>query len=965
MNIRSFAKRLRAFSPTTLVLAVIVGVSDSPAPGQSVSPERVDFNEQIRPIFVRHCTECHGGVKQAGDLSLVYEDQVADLLEPGNPDDSYLFQRIIADDDDERMPPPDHGDSLSQSEIATFRRWISQGAKWGKHWAYQIPKRQTPPAVNDQTWCRQPIDFFILARLEASGLKPSRDETPERWLRRASLDLIGLPPSLAFRSEFLGDVKLHGEPAYAHAVDRMLVSQGFGERWASVWFDQVRYADSRGLGLDGRRTIWKYRDWVIDAFNQDMPYDQFTLKQMAGDLLPEATLADRVATAVHRLTQSNEEGGTDDEEFRIAAVLDRVNTTWQTWQGTTFGCVQCHHHPYDPFTHEDYYRSVAFFNNTADSDLNDDWPLLRVPIDSADLVKATELTNQIDRLSEQLWQQQFDAVSDESLWQPLRTLAVSSPNTEMGVEENDEHEEFRTLGTVPRDLQITIEAPLGSLQELTAIRLTVLPLNPAKALADSEWGFVLSQFEANITVPGDIAGDDGEPQPLSFSLVVGDEANSRYEPSRSLVESSDGFAAYTRIHHPRRVVLILKDPVALRPAAKLTIRLRHKMLSGGSHPLSIKRGHLAVSSKTSLTTLVNDPPLVELKKELDSLTSQLSEIKSTTVPVMRERAPNLRRPTHVFNRGLFLTKGELVTAGIPQSLLPEGVTVTDRLQLAQWFVDPRNPLTSRVAVNRHWSRVFGTGLVSTEEDFGSTGEPPSHPGLLDDLAVRFREDYRWSVKKLLREIVLSRAYRQSSRSNETLTKRDPSNRLIARGPRNALAAEIVRDQMLVISGLLVKKMHGPPVHPPLPDGVWRPFAGGDKWKTATKGQPDRYRRSIYTYVKRSIPFPMLAVFDAPTREFCAPRRLRSNTPLQSLATLNDEAFVECAEAFSGRMREHPGSLAEQIRYGFLSATSRVASESEIEVLLRLHERVRGDSDGEMALKSVAAVLLNLDELLNQ
>ncbi len=939
---------------TTLIL-LIAAITN-----QALAQQRaIDFNQQVRPIFVQHCTECHGGVKQAADLSLVYEDSVANIVEAGRSEDSELLRRVVSEDEDERMPPPDHGTALSPKEVDVLRAWIDQGAKWGRHWAYEIPNRHPLPPVRDQTWCRQPLDFFVLARLDAQAIQPSPDEVPERWLRRVALDLTGLPPTIPFRSEFLRAVDSAGEAAYEAAVDKLLASAAFGERWASVWFDQVRYADSRGLGLDGRRTIWKYRDWVIDALNDDLPYDQFTIKQVAGDLLPEASLSDRIATAVHRLTQSNEEGGTDDEEFRIAAVLDRVNTTWQVWQATTFGCVQCHHHPYDPFTQEDYYRFVAFFNNTADSDLNDDWPLQRVPLQREDYDRASSLQALISSLRQQIWEAESTIISQQSRWQPVTQLTASG-GTEMAVEQKGNHAQFFTIGTVPTGLEINLEIPLAeSMKELTAIRLTALPLDPGKGLADSEWGFVLSQFDAKLT-----SAELRQPIALQFQQVIGDEPEPRYSPAGSLQASADGFAAFTRIHHPRHAVFVLKEAVSVAAGSQLNIKLIHKMASGGSHPLVIKRGYLDVSNDKGLAEVVNHPELQQRRKRLSELEKQLTAISKTTVPVMKERPPHLKRPTHVFTRGLFLTKDKQVDCGVPGSLLPEGVEIKDRLELARWFVDRRNPLTVRVAVNRLWARIFGSGLVTTEEDFGSTGEPPSHPKLLDDLAVRFREDYGWSTKRLLREIVLSRTYRQSSRIRDDV-KDAALNRWLARGPRNPLDAEVVRDQALAISGLLSAKMHGPPVHPPLPEGVWRPFAAGDKWATPAQGKTDRYRRSIYTYVKRSIPFPAFAAFDMPTREFCAPRRMRSNTPIQSLTTLNDETFAECKDAFANRMLAHSPDTKKQIEFGFLAATCRMPKQSELKSLDNLFQNVASKSDQGTAIRSVAAVILNLDEVLAQ
>ncbi|WP_235908963.1 DUF1553 domain-containing protein [Roseiconus nitratireducens] len=942
---------------------------DARSPGEEEVADsgEIDFNEHIRPIFTAHCTACHGGVKQAGDISFAYRDQVLPpdgwIVEPGDPEASSLIERVTSEDEDIRMPPPEHGPALSTLEIERLTQWIRQGAKWEQHWAYEQPQPQPIPTVSDADWPLRPMDNFVLKRLESEGIDPSPNATPERWLRRVTLDLTGLPPTLEDRNAFLNDVDVSGNAAYERVVDRLLGSDEYGERWASIWLDQVRYADSKGLGMDARRNIWKYRDWVIDAINRDLPYDQFTIKQIAGDLLPDPSVEDRIATAAHRLTQSNEEGGTDDEEFRVAAVLDRVNTTWQTWMGVTFGCVQCHSHPYDPFRHEEYYQFSAFFNNTADSDLDEDWPAIQAPIDPAEYPEAAELDHQIASLRDQIWQREYQLLDDDSLWQPLVDLQASSSNaTQVEVERQGDHDEYHTVGTVSRNADFTLEAPLpDGVEQLTAIRFTAMPLDPASAVADSEWGFVLSHVEAELLVPG-----EDQPQPIELSHLAIDEPNPFYDPQLSLNEkSSNGFAAYTRIHYPRQAALIPQQPVAVPEGARLRVTLKHRRFILAAFALIAKRGHLAVSDDQRFTDLLSDEELSKQRNRLAALQQQRDKIPSTSVPVLRELPEHLSRPTHVFARGLFLTKEQSVTAATPKSLPPLDTESTpDRLAMARWIVSPENPLTARVAVNRFWARLFGVGLVATEEDFGSSGDPPSHPKLLDYLAVQFQNEYDWSVKNLLRDIVLSKTYRQSSKVRPELLESDPQNRLLARGPRQRLPAEIIRDQALALAGLLSDKRFGPPVHPPLPDGVWNPFQGGDRWTTPDDGDADRYRRSIYTYTKRSIPYPMFAAFDAPSREFCTPRRLRSNTPLQALMTLNDETFQECAAGLATRMKNASDQPREQIAFGFRLVTCREPDDAEIDELLALQKTVGGD-DALHGLTSVAGVLLNLDEVLTK
>ncbi len=935
--------------------------------GEPVKPQTIRFNDHIRPIFTKHCTACHGGVKQAGDLSFSYRDKVLPpdgwVVEPGDPESSILMERVLAEAEDEVMPPPEHGPRLSEHEVALLRQWIKQGASWSEHWAFETPRQPSLPKVVDPSWCRQQMDHFVLAALEAKHIRPATDEAPLRWLRRVSLDLTGLPPTIEQRESFLKQVETEGEQAYANAVDELLQSEHFGERWASTWLDQVRYADSKGLGLDARRQIWKYRDWVINALNSDMAYDTFTIKQIAGDLLPNSSIDDRLATAVHRLTQTNEEGGTDDEEFRVAAVLDRVNTTWQTWQGVTFGCVQCHSHPYDPFEQDEYYKFAAFFNNTTDSDLNEDWPILKAPVNRDDYERASTLDQEIAELRDQLWTEESKLLVDDAIWEPLVDVTAKSSNaTKLRVDRVGEHDEFSTVGTITSGLGISLTAPVPSrLKSVSAFKVTIKPLDPDVAVSDSEWGFVLSHVEAKL-----VNAEKTEAKPLEIKRVIIDEPNPNHDPQQSLNEKSkEGFSAYTRIHYPRRAAFILNEAVSIPEGSIIQVKLKHKVFILASFALVSRRGHVALTDDPRLLELQSNPERKTLQEKLAKLKKERSGIKSANVPVLRQRPSHLQRPTHVFVRGLFLTKDKEVQPGTPKSLpaLDDSDGPPNRLTLARWIASDKNPLTARVAVNRLWARLFGQGLVSTEEDFGSSGETPSHPKLLDHLAVRFQSEYDWSVKKVLREIVLSSTYRQDSRYRDDVGELDPDNRWLARGPRHRLPAETLRDQALALSGLLDRTLHGPPVHPPIPSGVWQPFAS-DKWETPKPDQSGRYRRSIYTYTKRSIPFPMFAAFDMPSREFCTPRRLRSNTPLQALMTLNDETFHECSEALGKQMIEKGETPQQQIAAGFELVVCRKPDQWEVDKLVAMHERI-SEAGGQSPMTNVAAVLLNLDEVLTK
>lgn len=961
--------------------ATVAADQTEPAADQSQPISAVSFETEIRPIFNEHCVACHGGVKQAADLSFIHRDAALAVIEPGDPDGSLLIDRVMSEDEDEVMPPGEHGVPLSKEEVAILSRWIAEGAQWQQPWSYERPVAPRTPEMDHDEWCRGPLDYFVLARLQREGLSPAPHAAPLQWLRRVTFDLTGLPPSAADVADFTADLANAAnddatrEQVYAAKVDRLLATPQYGERWASVWLDLIRYADSKGLGLDGRREIWKYRDWVIDAYNSDMPFDQFTIRQLAGDLLDEPTIDDLVATAASRLTQSNDEGGTDDEEFRIAAVLDRVSTVWQAWQGITFECVQCHSHPYDPISHEEFYQSVAFFNNTADSDLGEEYPVLRVPLDSDDNAVATQMDREIRSLEESLWKCETELFSEGNAhWKPITELAAEADKeTDIDVEVRDGVTEFFTTDTLSAGTTITLtgEIPAG-VETLSAIRLTLSPRSLESAKADSEWGFVLSRIQASLHV----AGQDAIA--IKLVRVIGDEPHPFKDPDQSLNEkSSDGFAAYTRIHHPRTAVLVLASPLAI-PAAdddghpiELKVELEHRVNALGAFALVSRRGNLAISAEPDLSVRLQAEDLVADRRQLAKVKKQRRAIASTSVPIMRQRPENLGRPTHVFIRGLFLTKGDRVSPGVPASM-PPLVGVDDsagalptRLSLARWIASDSNPFTARVAVNRVWARLFGIGIVATEEDFGSSGERPSNPELLDHLAARFQGEQGWSQKELLRSIVLSSTYRQDSAGQPDEMARDPENRLLARGPRFRLPAEMVRDAALEASGLVSRKLHGPPVQPPIPDGIWKPFVG-DPWKTPGTDDPDRYRRSIYTYMKRSIPYPMFAAFDAPSREFCTPRRLRSNTPLQALTTLNDTTFVECAEALAERMLTTHDELDAQLRFGFVTVATRSPADLELAALRSLYQTCRSEGDDPSdAMQAVSAVLLNLDEIMSK
>ena len=688
---------------------------------------------------------------------------------PGNANASELIHRIKSQDPDVVMPP--ESAHLNEQEIQILTDWIDQGAKWEDHWVYVPADENIVLPKTESDWASNGIDNFVLVKLEKEGLTPSELAEKTTLIRRLSLDLIGLPPTIAETNLFLND---ESPEAFEHLVDRLLDSPHFGERWAAVWLDLARYADSKGYQKDKlRKDIWRYRDWVINAFNNDMPFDQFTIEQLAGDLLPNATDDQILSTAFHRNTMTNDEGGTDDEEFRVAAVIDRLNTTFEIWQGTTMGCVQCHSHPYDPIRHEEFYKLYAFFNNTTDHDDDSDSPL-------------------------------------KKLYSPAQLNLMSS-------------------------LEKEIEA----------------------------------------------------------SRIKGDTISGEYK--------------------------------------------------------------------------------AQLQAFLD--------ITPGDVQILEEMPQDSSRETKVFVRGNWLMHGETVTPETPGYLPPMDKNYPkNRLGFAKWLVDGKNPVTSRVIVNRFWEQLFGNGLVTTIEDVGTQGQKPTHPELLNWLSKQFEEEHQWSVKSLLKQIVSSSTYRQSSNVSPELLEKDPANMFLARGSRYRLSAEAIRDQALVISGLFNPTVYGPSVMPYQPEGVWNVIRHVDRW--ITNVDRNEYRRALYTFWRRVSPYPSMMTFDAPSRELCISRRIRTNTPLQALVTLNDPVFVEASEALANRMiREGGETLTSQIEHGFQLVLMRSPDKQRLQYLLDFYdstlEKYKESIDGSTAygtgeiaktpelrtMINVANVLLNLDEVI--
>ncbi len=760
----------------------------------------IEFNRDIRPILNENCVTCHGGVQREAELSLLFREEALKpaksgerAIVPGDPRGSELMRRVRHSDDDERMPLD--GAPLSEHEIALLEAWIADGAAWEPHWAYVAPDLPNLPAVSEAEWPENGIDQFVLARLEDEGLVPSPRADCARLIRRVSLDLVGLPPSPREADAFCDDPL-----SYEHVVDSLLASPRFGERWTALWLDLARYADSNGYETDNPRVIWKYRDWLIRAFNDDMPFDQFTIEQIAGDLLPDPTEDQLVATAFHRNTMTNTEGGTDDEEFRVAAVIDRVNTTFEVWQGTTMACAQCHGHPYDPFRHEEFYRLYAFFNNTADADKFDNEPKMYHFSDEV-REEGDEIVSELDRLEPEI---------EDSL----------------------------------------------------------------------EWETWVDSLEA-------YAADGSRPSTFDGRLV---------------------------------------PPVIVRIAKK-----------SERSPYEI----------AELRRFFAGPRQQALRARRGELQERLGELEPISTPIMQELSPDEQRYTHVFDRGNWLANGERVDPDVPLSLPPmPDDAPRNRLGLAQWLVAPENPLTARVTVNRFWEQLFGQGIVETVEDFGTQGASPTHLELLDWLALRFENEHAWSVKKLLKDIVMSATYQQSSRATPELLEHDPKNQMLARGPRFRLSAEQVRDQALAVGGLLSEKMYGPSVYPVQPEGLWNNPYSSLAWETS-EGE-DRHRRAIYTFWRRTVPYPSLLAFDAMSREMCTSRRIRTNTPLQALVTLNDPVYVEAATALAERMGDEGGSSVEgRIRHGYRRALLSDPSAETMDSLRDLYERALDEYRNDM------------------
>ena len=901
---------LRMIAAAGLLVFSSSGISDS-------AETLVDFNRDVRTILSNNCFKCHGPDERERQASLRLDAQEDALGEadsgeipivPGKPDESELIRRITSDDDDERMPPADSGKLLTAREIQTLTDWVRQGGKYSIHWSYDNPVRPKLPQVKHGSWTKNEIDYFILARLQREGLMPSAAADRYAIVRRASLDLTGLPPTLEEVDRFVCDP----DPmAYENLIDRLLQKKSYGEHWARQWLDLARYADSAGYADDPPRVIWEYRDWVIRAINRNLPFDQFTVEQIAGDLLSEPTDDQLIATAFHRNTLTNNEGGTNDEEYRNVAIVDRVNTTMAVWMGTTMACAQCHSHKYDPITQEEYFRVFAIFNNTEDADRKDETPVLeRLTHDQEQ--QQEKLRTDIAALEKQIAKKALVAKLDDNLRMPRGPFHTRFVRVELPGKSK-----FLSLAEV----QIFVGDKNVALGGKASQISTGFEGPPNLAIDGNTNGDYFATKSTTHTADGD---DPWWEVDLGKNAVVDRIAVwNRTDGDVGTRLSTFRVALLDEKRQPLWVVNIVESP---QPSAGLSPPQEAEELNDVD-----RAALLAFAGKKSIT----DTPE---KKRLEEFKKQLAGITGVRTPIMRELPENHRRITHIQHRGNFLDVGKEVTSGLPAAFRAPSAEPINRLKLAHWIMDKNNPLTARVIVNRYWEAIFGVGLVRTSEEFGTQGELPSHPELLDWLAIELVQ-LHWDTKELVKRIVTSAAYRQSSRVAPELFGLDPENRLLARGPRFRLSAEMIRDQALFVSGLLSSKMYGPSVKPLQPRlGVRAAFGDGIDWQPS--GGEDRYRRGLYTTWRRSNPYPSMVTFDAPNREVCTIRRDRTNTPLQALVTLNDPVYVEAARALGRRIADVGDSSSEKATFGFRLCLARQPSGRERQHLVNLFENAR-------------------------
>ncbi len=979
--------------------------------GALLADYKLSFNSDIRPILSANCFECHGPDEKSREADLrldTYDGATGERkgvrgIIPGDPSASEIIKRIEAADAADRMPPASANKHLSAADVATLKRWISEGAEYEKHWAFNPPVRRELPAVSNIDWVENALDRFVMARLDQEGLTPSPKADPHTLVKRLYLDLTGLPPSPEIADEFAANPS---PEAYRRLVDQLLTSPAYGERWARRWLDLARYADTNGYEKDRNRSVWPWRDWVVNAINQGMPFDQFSIEQLAGDMLPNATDSQKVATGFHRNTMQNEEGGIDPLEFRFHAMTDRVGTTATVWMGLTVACAQCHTHKYDPITHTDYYELMAYLNNADEMEFSvgDEEKMAHEKFERDRKQALLSAWNKVQG-HDQKFKAWLKTESEKAeAWAILKPDKASStlPNLEI----LSDGSVYASGDQTKRDIY-TLEFSLPDMP-LNELRLEALPDErlpsggPGLAFYEGPKGdFFLSEMDVWI---------DGVKQTFTTNAThtyakIG--IGSGKASAMAVVDgnSETGWSVSGRPGE-RHVAVFPMAKQAKGKRMKMTMLFERHFAAGlGRFRISglteVKRKKATEMPRKVESLLVRlaagVKPLsagetdfmkgyfVEVAPQLDKQRKQWAAAKKRlpTIPhtlVFNERPREFPRPTTRHHRGEFLQPREAVGPGLIEAVLANGSEPgKTRLDLANWLVSEANPLVARVTVNRHWYAFFGRGLVKTVEDFGSQGALPSHPGLLDWLAVEFMEQ-GWSWKQLHRTIVLSATYQQSSVVTDTLLAKDPENGLLARGPRFRVEAEMVRDIAMSVSGLLSRKMGGPGVFPPQPASVTDLAYGGFKW-TVSKGE-DRYRRGLYTFAKRTAPFAGFMTFDATSGESCIVKRDRSNTPLQALTVMNDEAYLEASKELARRLMKEAATDESRARRLLRLCLIRPVKDTEIQAVTSFvnYQKSRlnkgdlnaesivgkGNRDKELAAWAMTArAVLNIDETITK
>lgn len=1026
--------------PPIHLTAILLMAMSAPTEAQEIQ-----FGRDVFPILQRSCIECHGSKEQKGGLRM---DRKADLLKSevvtaGNASASELFRRInLGKEHDDVMP--NRGDLLKKREIETIRQWISAGAVWPdtfetpKHWAYVKPNKPSLPKLKNTKWPRNAIDHFVGAKQEAAKLSPSPEATKAGLIRRLSLDLIGLPPSPAELQAFLKD---KSGTAYERLVDRLLKSDEFGVRWAQPWLDYARYADSHGFQRDNFREIWAYRDWVVNAINQDMPYDQFSIEQLAGDLIPNATEAQKIATGFNQCTPINVEAGSEPEESRVNQVFDRVNTLGAVWLGSTFECSQCHDHKYDPFSQKDYYGMFAFFNTTkqeADR-TNPKSPgsiqFKGIYLDLADpevAAKKKELDSRTAQLKKDIKRRTRELDKADAAWEKdlltkskavarLRPLDIKHVKTSAGSKYKTlDDKSVLFVGKVPdkENYDVIVETDI---KDITGLRIEFLTHDslPAKGPARGNGkkpNVVLNDFKITAT------SVDGKKKSEMTVVDVTSSFSQGNWNVKQLLDSDPktGWAIAPKFGQTHWFNPVFDKPISFEGGTRFTVKLIQQYGNGrsaGCVRISAMTGDpKAGNISEEILDIVNTPTAKRNKKQVASLkkyrnendaqlgrlnaenaatAKKLKALESPKTLVMQEMEKP--RESFLFKRGVYTAKGDSIEPFVPAVLHPlqdkhfqhkgKRIPEPNRLVMAQWLMDADNPITARTAVNRFWQEIFGRGIVTTPEDFGIKGEPPTHPKLIDWLANHFIEN-NWSVKQTLKTIVMSATYRQSSKVTPQLAKLDPKNALYARGPRFRLTAEMIRDNALAIAGVLSTSKGGPPIKPFQPDGVWSKV-GGTSYKYEVSPGEKKYRRGLYVVIKRGAPYPSFVNFDANERMTCRVQRNRSNTPLQALTLMNDPAYVEAAMSFAKRViTERPkADITDRFDHAFQIALTRKPRQQETAALQKLfREQLKAAKEDTKAAKefigkfekpkqlndaefvawyAVAAALLNLDETITK